>query len=325
MDRSRISGTSQAGGLAVSGPPERPRGGGPLSGIWKELRRSETQAGWLFMAPALLIFLGFVGFPTVYGFWVSLHDWNLMTPDMTFIGARNYTELMGDPRFLESLYNTTYFTVGIVACIIVLSFLMAQLLNQKVRGITFFRGAVYSPAVTSVIAIGAVWFWVLDPEYGLINQVLLGLGVEGPRWLGDANWAMPGLILTAAWRNIGYFAVIYLAGLQGIDQMYYEAASIDGANWWGRFRHITVPLLMPTTFFVVVMTIILSFQVFPLIYVMTGGGPGGATSVIVFYLYQQAFIYFRMGYASAIGYVLFAIIFALTLVQFRFLGKHAEV
>jgi multiple sugar transport system permease protein len=321
-------GQARVGGLGGPGsmlPPAAMPRQGLLARLWGELRREEARTGWLFLLPAMVYFAIFTGFPLVYGFWVSLQEWNMMSPRMTFIGADNYLALLDDHTFRESLSNTAVFTAGIVVCVIVFSFLVAVLLNQKIRSMTFFRGVFYSPAVTSVVAISVVWLWILDPEYGLINQVLHGVGAVGPRWLADSNWVLLGLIMTAAWRNIGYFAVVFLAGLQGIDQMYYEAASIDGANWWGRFRHITVPMLMPTTFFVLVMTVITSFQVFALVYVMTGGGPGGASSVIVFYLYKQAFVYFRMGYASAVGYVLFAIIFALTLIQFRFLGRAAEV
>ncbi len=298
--------------------------GGFWTGLRAELGRQESRAAWLFIAPAMLHFAVFTGFPVVYGFYLSPHDWNMLSPRRIFVGAENYLELLEDPSFHESLGNTVYFSVGIVLATLALSLGLALALDQPIRRITAFRGVFYSPAVTSVVAIGVVWFWMLDPEYGLINQALRGLGIYGPRWLADSNWAMPGLIVTAAWRNIGYFAVVFLAGLQGIDKMYYDAASIDGANWWGRFRHVTLPLLMPTTFFVVVMSVILSFQVFALVYVMTGGGPGGSTSVIVFYLFQQAFIYFRLGYASAVGYVLFVIIFALTLVQMRLLGRHVE-
>jgi multiple sugar transport system permease protein len=165
---------------------------------------------------------------------------------------------------------------------------------------------------------------MFDPQYGLINQVLAALGVDGPIWLADTRWALPSLIITAGWRNIGYFATIFLAGLQGIDRMYYESARIDGAGSWASFRHITLPLLRPTILFVVVMSVILSFQVFALVYVMTGGGPAGSTSVLVYYLYQQAFTYFRMGYASAVGYIIFVIIFVLTIIQFKAFGKSVE-
>lgn len=324
MEQAKAGRLGGPGGVALPPVARAPRKG-LFARIWGELKREEARTGWLFLAPAMVYFAIFTGFPLVYGFWVSLQEWNLMSPRMTFVGADNYLALLDDNTFHECLLNTTIFTVGIVACVIVFSFLVSVLLNQKVRRMTLFRGIFYSPAVTSVVAISVVWLWVLDPEYGLINQLLRAIDIVGPRWLADSNWALPGLVMTAAWRNVGYFAVVFLAGLQGIDQMYYEAASIDGANWWSRFRHITVPMLAPTTFFVLVMTIIMSFQVFALVYVMTGGGPGGTTAVIVFYLYKQAFVYFRMGYASAVGYVLFAIIFILTLIQFRFLGKAAEV
>ncbi|MDA8219308.1 MAG: sugar ABC transporter permease [Dehalococcoidales bacterium] len=296
-----------------------------IDALRSEFNREESRTAWLFATPALVYFCIFTGFPVVYGLYLSLYDWRLTASSGTFIGAENYRELLSSPSFLTAVVNTGYFTAGLMSCVIVFSFLAATVLNQPIRKITVLRGVFYSPAVTSVVAISIVWLWILDPEYGLINKSLLLLGIDGPRWLADSRWALPGLVLTAAWRSIGYFAVVYLAGLQGIDQTYYEAASIDGANWFGRFRHITVPLLMPTTFFVVVMSVIWSFQVFPLIYVMTKGGPAGSTSVIVFYLYEQAFIHFRLGYASAVAYVLFAILFFFTVVQFRFLGKHTEV
>lgn len=302
-----------------------PPGRGFLAAVGAELRREEARAAWLFLGPALLHLAIFVGFPVVYGFWLSLNEWNMISPEMTFVGLQNYADLLDDPIFLESFLNTVYFTAGILAIIVVGSFGVALLLDQPLRQIGLFRGVYYSPAVTSVVAIGMVWFWMFDPEYGLINQLLQAVGVYGPRWLADSAWAMPALIITAAWRNVGYFATIFLAGLQGIDDSYYEAAAMDGAGPLAQLRHITIPLLRPITFFVVVMAVILSFQVFALVYVMTAGGPGGSTSVIVFQLYQQAFIYFRLGYASAIGYMLFIIIFVLTLVQFRFLGRSSEV
>lgn len=290
-----------------------------------EFRREESRAAWLFLAPVLLHLAIFVGYPVVYGFWLSLNDWNMISPRMTFVGAENYVDLTDDRAFLDSVWNTAYFTAALMAIVLVCSFGVALLLDQPLRQIGLFRGVYYSPAVTSVVAIGVVWYWMFDPEYGLINQVLQALGVYGPRWLADSTWAMPALIITAAWRNIGYFATIFLAGLQGIDVSFHEAAAIDGANALQRLRYITIPLLKPVTFFVMVMVVILSFQVFALVYVMTAGGPAGSTSVVVFQLYQQAFIFFRLGYASAIGYALFAVIFVLTVIQFRLLGRHAEV
>lgn len=285
----------------------------------------ETRSGYLFLMPALLHLAVFVGFPVVYAFYLSFHDWNMTASSMRFVGTRNYAELVGDPTFIGALLNTVYFTAGVMVGIVVLSLGTALLLNQKIRRIGIFRTVAYFPAVTSVIVAGVLWTWLLDPQWGMVNYLVRLVGLPQPGWLGDPNWAMAGVILTAVWRNVGYFATIYLAALQGIDEQYYEAAKMDGANPIQLFQFITFPLLRPTTFFVLVMGIILSFQVFGIIYVMTGGGPVGSTTVIVFYLYQQAFIYFRMGYASAVAYVLFAVIFILTMLQVKFLGRYSEV
>jgi multiple sugar transport system permease protein len=287
---------------------------------WNE----EARFAWLAILPALLFFAVFVGFPVGYSFWLSFHEWNMMAATPTWIGLENYAALASDRDFLRSLIQTALFTVGITACILVLSLGMALLLDEKLRWIRLYRTIFYLPAVTSLVAIGIVWVWMFDPQFGLINQALRGVGVEGPLWLADTRLALVSLVITAAWRNVGYFATVFLAGLQGIDAMYYEAARIDGAGRWASFRYVTLPLLKPTIVFVVVLSVILSFQVFALVYVMTSGGPAGSTSVMVFYLYQQAFTYFRMGYASAIGFVLFAIIFVLTVLQFKAFGKTVE-
>jgi multiple sugar transport system permease protein len=287
---------------------------------WNE----ETRFAWLAILPALVFFGVFVGFPVGYSFWLSFHEWNIMAASPTWVGLENYAALASDRDFLRSLVQTAFFTVGITACILVLSLGMALLLDEKLRWIKAYRTIFYLPAVTSLVAIGIVWVWMFDPQFGVINQALRAVGVEGPLWLADTRLALVCLIVTAAWRNIGYFATVFLAGLQGIDAMYYEAARIDGAGRWASFRFVTLPLLKSTIVFVVVLAVILSFQVFALVYVMTGGGPAGSTSVLVFYLYQQAFTYFRLGYASAVGFVLFVIIFALTVLQFKAFGKAVE-
>ena len=288
---------------------------------WNE----ETRFAWLAILPALVFFGVFVGFPVGYSFWLSFHEWNIMAATPTWVGLENYAALASDRDFLRSLVQTAFFTVGITGCILVLSLGMALLLDEKLRWIKIYRAVFYLPAVTSLVAIGIVWVWMFDPQFGVINQALRAIGVEGPLWLADTRLALVCLIITAAWRNIGYFATVFLAGLQGIDSMYYEAARIDGAGRWASFRFVTLPLLKSTIVFVVVLSVILSFQVFALVYVMTGGGPAGSTSVLVFYLYQQAFTYFRLGYASAVGFVLFVIIFVLTVLQFKAFGKAVEV
>ena len=288
------------------------------------LRREEARFAWLSLLPALTFFAIFVGFPVVYSFVLSFQDWNLTSPTARWIGLENYQALLEDETFLRSLWDTTLLTIAITFCVAVFSLGMAVLLDLKLRYIKLYRTVLYLPAVTSLIAIGIVWVWMFDPQYGLINQMLRVVGISGPLWLADPQTALLSLVITAAWRNVGYFATIFLAGLQGIDKTYYEAAQIDGADPWVCFWRITLPLLRPTLLFVVVMSVILSCQVFALVYVMTAGGPAGSTSVIVFYLYQQAFTYFHMGYASAVGYVLFVIIFILTLLQFKLFGKQVD-
>jgi len=288
------------------------------------LRREEARFAWLSLLPALFFFALFVGFPVGYSFILSFQDWNMTSPTASWVGLENYEALLSDETFLRSLLQTTVFTVLITASVVVFSLAMALLLDLKLRFIKLYRAVLYLPAVTSLVAIGIVWVWMFDPQYGLINQLLALLGIQGPLWLADPDTALVSLVITATWRNVGYFATIFLAGLQGIDIAYYEAARIDGAGPSSCFWRITLPLLRPTVLFVVVMSVILSFQVFALVYVMTSGGPAGSTSVIVFYLYQQAFTYFRMGYASAVGYVLFVIILLLTLVQFKLFGRSAE-
>jgi multiple sugar transport system permease protein len=292
---------------------------------FRPLRREEARFAWLSLLPALIFFAIFVGFPVVYSFVLSFQDWNMTSPTADWVGLANYEALLDDETFLRSLLVTTLFTIAITTCVAVFSLGMALLIDLRLRFIKLYRTILYLPAVTSLVAIGIVWVWMFDPQYGLINEMLRLVGIEGPLWLADPQTALLSLVITAAWRNVGYFATIFLAGLQGIDRMYYEAAQIDGANAWVCFWRITLPLLRPTVLFVVVMSVILSFQVFALVYVMTAGGPAGSTSVIVFYLYQQAFTYFHMGYASAVGYVLFVIIFVLTLLQFKLFGKQVEV
>lgn len=204
---------------------------------------------------------------------------------------------------------------------VTLSLFLAIALDKSDRGIRFFRGAYFIPVISSMVSIGVVWQWLYNPEFGLINNLLAKIGIDGPMWLTSDKTAMIALIIVAVWKNLGYNMLIFLAGLQSIERNYYEAAEIDGAGWWQQFRNITVPLLTPTTFFVLVMAFIGSFQVFDLVMMMTQGGPGRATSVVVHYLYQNAFKFFKMGYASAMAYVLFAVILAVTGVQMLFQKK----
>lgn len=280
----------------------------------------ETLSAYLFLAPTLLHLAVFTAFPVLFALYLSFQHWNLATGANYFVGLANYSQLLQDEAFHRSLANTAYFTATVLVSVLVVSLGTALLLNQALPARKLLRSISYMPAVTSVIAIAGIWTWLLEPTYGPVNSLLAMAGIEGPRWLSNTETALPSLILVSIWRTFGYFALIFLAGLQAIDPTYYEAAQIDGAGELALFRHITLPLLAPTTLFVTVMVVIGSFQVFGLVYATTGGGPVGATNVLVFFLYQQVFLYFQMGYGAAAAYVLFAIVFVATLVQLR-LGR----
>lgn len=266
--------------------------------------------------PNLIGFLIFIGIPIIASLGISFTEWDLLS-EPEWVGFENYQSLWEDPAFWAALWHTFYFIIGYIPLVMVGALGIALILNQKVKGITFFRAAYFIPVVSSWVAVSLIWKWLFNPSYGLVNYALSLIGITGPAWLHDPNWAMPAIILTSVWKDLGFVMVIYLAGLQGISKSYYEAADMDGASSWRKFWHITLPLLAPTTFFVTVISLINSFQVFDQVMIMTEGGPAGSTSVIVERIYNHAFRYFEMGYASAISWVLFFIIFAITLLQIR--------
>lgn len=288
------------------------------------LRLQEALAAYVFLAPAALIFAAFIIFPVLFSFYLSLTRWNLLEPRKAFVGLENYLTLLRDPVFSRALLNTLYFAAGSIPLSMVLALAVALLLNQKVRGMAAYRVAYFSPMVTSTVAIAVVWMWIFDPYNGVANYALSLVGVPPLRWLFDPGWAMPALIIMRVWQTLGYNVVVYLAGLQNVPETYYEAARIDGASPWALFRFITLPLLSPSTFFILVMSIISSFQVFAQIHVMTQGGPLQSTTVIVYYIYQHAFEGYRMGYSSAMAFVLFAVIFSLTLVQMKWVQRRVH-
>jgi len=283
----------------------------------KSIAYSDTFWAFVLLSPNLLGFLIFMLFPMIASFGLSFTEYDLLTP-MKWVGIKNYQQLWLDQTFWKSLWNTIYYTVGTVPIGVAISLLLAIALNQKILGIRFFRGAYFLPVITSAVAVGIVWQWLYNPDFGLFNYLLRLIDIRGPNWLTSTKWAMPAVILVSIWKGLGFNMIIFLAGLQEIPDVYYEAAEIDGANRFAKFLYITLPLLTPTTLFVVVMSIISSFQSFDLIYIMTRGGPARSTSVLVYYLYQCAFEYFKMGYGSAIAYVLFLLVFVATLIQFRF-------
>lgn len=296
---------------------------------------------FLYLIPAFIIIFSFRFIPITYAFVVSFCEWN-MGGFQKFVGGGNYGNLLIDPVFWKSLLNTVFFVLGTVPVNIILSLFFAILLNQKVKALGLYRTLYYLPVVTSLVAIAMVWKWILHPRIGILNAFLENFGIYGlkwldeptgifalaagglgfdiPAWMGGPSLALVGIMLTSIWKGLGYNIIIFLAGLQNIPESYYEAASIDGANTWQKFRNVTWALLSPTTFYVLIMSTIGSFMVFGQIYMMTQppGGPMGTTNVIVFYLYKKGFQgLFHSGYASAIAFVLFTIILTLTVVQKR--------
>jgi len=270
-----------------------------------------------FLLPNLLGFVIFTMVPIVFSFFLALMKWDGANPAQ-FVGLDNFFRLFQDEGFQISSFNTFYYVLGVVPLTLIASLALAVLLNGKIRGRNIFRSIMFFPYVASLVAVAVVWNMLFHPTMGPVNFLLYSLGVENlPGWSASVDWAMPTVIMATIWKGMGYYMIIYLAALQGIPGYLYEAAEIDGAGKWKQFWKITVPMLTPATFFVVMMLTINSFKVFDLIYVMTAGGPGRATNVLVYAIYNAAFIEFKFGYSSAIAIVLFAIVLVITLVQFR--------
>lgn len=279
------------------------------------MRRTFWQqwSGILFAVPWLLQFVLFIVVPFAASFWLSLTDYRFRDfPNM--IWFENYADLASDEVFLKSIFNTLYYTVFHVPGVMVISFFIAILLNQKVKGMPLFRTLFYLPSVTAGVATIMLWLVILQPN-GILNQALGLVGIPGPRWLTSTQWAMPSLIIMSFW-TVGTTMILYLAGLQGIPQHLYEAAAIDGAGHLRKLWHVTVPMMTPTIFLTLILGIIGSWQVFTQALILTGGGPANATLFVLLYLYNKAFLIFQMGYASAIAWVLFVIILIFTLIQF---------
>ncbi|WP_324715848.1 sugar ABC transporter permease [Carboxydochorda subterranea] len=280
-------------------------------------RRRQAFIGWAFILPVAGVFATFSVYPTLYSLYMSFFKWRLLGGADGWVGLSNYIRALQDGVFLASLKNVFYYALSVPGRLAV-GLVLALLLNRAFHGRNFWRTVYFMPYVTSWVVAATVWKWLYQPD-GLIN-VLLGFFGIGPfLWLGDARLAMPSIILMSIWKTAGFDMVVYLAALASIPREYYEAASIDGASAWSTFRHITLPLLAPTTLFLLVVGVISAMQLFTQPFIMTGGGPGRATIAPVQYIYENAFKYYDMGYAAALGYVLFTIILALTLVQMRVL------
>ncbi|TDF98694.1 carbohydrate ABC transporter permease [Paenibacillus piri] len=269
---------------------------------------------FLLLLPNILGFLAFTLVPVIASFLLSFTSWDMLSA-IQWVGLSNYANLLQDETFIKVFWNTIYFAGVSVPVGIVCSLLLAVALDQGISFKKFYRMAYFLPVVSSMVAVAVVWQFIYNPEYGLLNYFLSLIGIKGPNWLTSTAWAMPAVIITSVWKNVGFNMLIFLAGLQGISNDYYEAAELDGAKWRQKFFYVTIPLLSPTTFFVTVMSFIGSFQVFDTVFLMTQGGPARSTSVIVHYLYENAFKYFNMGYASAMAYVLFFMVFLITMLQ----------
>ncbi len=287
------------------------------SGSRLKQRQLEALTGYLFLAPDVIGLLVFIAVPIVYALWMSLHSWDAIGP-MVWVGLKNYSQMLRDTQWHEALQITLIYTVVFVPLLFALSLSAALLIQQKLVGRAVFRTAYFSPVVFSLVVAAIMWSYIFDQQSGLLNYLLHFIGIKPQAWLGSAKLALPSVITVSLWAGVGYYMVIFLAGLQDIPRDYYEAARIDGGSGWQIFWRITLPLLRPTSIFVLITTTISALQVFDQVYVLTRGGPANATQVSVYYIYLQAFQLTHIGYSSALAFVLFAIILVLSLVQLRF-------
>lgn len=287
------------------------------------LRQKENRDGYLFLLPAILFFAIFMVYPFFYSFYLSLHEkTGMKLTDLSFSGLSQYQKVLADPEFLSSLINTAIFTFSVVFFQMLFGLLTAVILNRALIAKTLTRTFFFIPVVLSTIVCGVIWTWLYSPDdAGLINRALSVIGIEPIAWLKDPKWALFAVIVMSIWKWIGYHMVIYLAGLQGISNDYYEAASLEGANGFQKFSYITFPLLANTSWLLVITSIINSFQIFDQIYTMTKGGPLGSTTVVVYFIYKAGFVTFDLPFASAAAWILFVVIFVLTLFQMKLQSK----
>lgn len=292
--------------------------------------RRQARSHWLTaliaLLPALLVLGIFSIYPILYSGYLSLHDWDGFSPERNFVGLQNYFDLFNSAQFWHSLQITLIYVVSITVLSSVGGLFIALLLNSGIRGVTFYRIIYFIPVVTATVAAATVWRYLLDPGSGLVNTLLRQIGVQGPAWLTDPRFALLAVILVGVWKRVGFNMVIFLAGLQTVPRAYYEAAMVDGANTRAQFRYITLPILAPTTLLVAIMSLIDAFLVFDTVFVMSNGtgGPVGSTEVLGFILWREAFRYFNLGDASAVGWILFLIVLTVTALQWRVFGTGAR-
>ncbi|MVA74432.1 ABC transporter permease subunit [Auraticoccus sp. F435] len=307
---------------AVRGQPAVPPTGPPAAKPPPRLlppattRRQQAVNGWLFIAVPVLLFIAFFAIPIVAALVLSLTDYAIIG-DFEFVGLDNYTRIFGDSFFWIALRNTAYYTALYVPLGIAVALGSALLLNRDARAARIFRTLFYIPVVSSTVATASIWFWLLNPQYGVFNVVLGWFGIDGPAWLYESAWAMPAIVVMSVWAGFGANMVIFLGGLQGVPRDLYEAARIDGANAWQQFRHVTLPGISRVMFLVSTLQIIGAFQVFDQAFILTKGGPGNSTVTMVYYIFDRGFDSLEMGYASALSFVLFLIIMVFSLINAR--------
>ena len=292
----------------LTAPPRGAAAATALSAGRARRRRTDNLRGWLYCAPFLIAFGLFLVWPTFYGLWMSFTGTSLAGTNTQFVGLDNWTEALGDPQVWTSLANTAWFTVLSTIPLVRVAMLLAVLVNIGLPGQWFWRLSFFMPFLLASTVVSQFWNWMYNPQLGLINTFLGWFGIAGPAWLQDPNTAMISVVITTVWWTIGFNFLLYLAALQNIPDQLYEAASLDGAGAWQKFRSITLPQLAPTTVLVLVLQMLASLKVFDQIYQMTGGGPGGSTRPVLLYIYEVGFTGYRLGYASAISYIFFFLI-----------------
>lgn len=276
---------------------------------------------YVMILPAMIIFFLFFIIPIGYMIYLSFHDWNFVTPDMNFIGLTNYTTLANDGRFQQVLSNTVAYTLGTVGLTIIIALFIALWLNKKGLIYSFAQSSIFSPHIISLVSVSMLWMWLMDDSYGLLNQILNGLGMDSVNWLTDSKMVIISLIIVSVWKSVGYYTLIFIAGLQSIPEDIYEAAALDNTSKLRKLFKITIPMLSPTIFFVGITSIISSFKVFETINIMTQGGPANASNTLVYYIYEYGFKFFRIGHASAAGVILLIVISIFTFIYFRLMSK----
>ncbi len=289
--------------------------------IFKSAKFRDALGGYLFLLPNFLGFLVFTSLPVLASLVLAFVDWDILTPPK-WVAIENFIRLMKDHLFWKYVGNTFFLMMGIPIGMFA-SLGLALVMNRKIRGIVFFRTVYFLPSISTGVALCMLWRWIYNPDFGLLNSFLAKVGIGGPEWLSSTVWAKPALMIMGLWTSMGgYNMILYLAGLQGISPELYEAADIDGASGWQKFWNVTWPMLTPTTFFIFVMSVIGGFQGgFQAAYIMTGGGPAGATTTISYYIYNNAYQWFKMGYAASIAWFLFLVILIVTLFNWKYGGK----